>query len=221
MKGGVILFIVEGPSDHDALIPYLEQNLIESSLKVTVKEMHGDILTEFQNYSREFKVTPSNVKQELKNCILKYLATQEVKAEQIKAKDIVKIYYVTDTDYCFSQKFPHSMNKSKCLNSIFNFNFLELIKGNEIPFETIFFSKDLEHVLTGVERKYSDEEKKRIAIEFGSKSLEEENFFINTFEDTSIKTWNSYRESYDGIKKFVGKSCNMNNLLYEIFKRGR
>lgn len=107
MKGGVILFIVEGPSDHDALIPYLEQHLIESSLKVTVKEMHGDILTEFQNYSREFKVTPSNVKQELKSCILKYLATQEVKAEQIKAKDIVKIYYVTDTDYCFSQNFPH------------------------------------------------------------------------------------------------------------------
>lgn len=87
-------------------------------------------------------------------------------------------------------------------------------------FETIFFSKDLEHVLTGIERKYSDEEKKRIAIEFGSKSLEEENFFIKTFEDTSIKTWDSYRESYDGIKKFAGKSCNMNNLLDEIFKKG-
>ena len=47
MKGKVILFIVEGPSDHSALIPYIQEKLKSLKIKVTVKEMHGDILTEY------------------------------------------------------------------------------------------------------------------------------------------------------------------------------
>ena len=35
-------------------------------IKVTVKEMHGDILTEYIKNTRQYKINPSNVKGELK-----------------------------------------------------------------------------------------------------------------------------------------------------------
>ena len=66
MKGSVILFIVEGPSDHSALIPYIQERLQKLKLKVTVKEMHGDILTKYIKNTKEYKINSSNVKGELK-----------------------------------------------------------------------------------------------------------------------------------------------------------
>ena len=72
MKGQVILFIVEGPSDHSALIPYIQERLQNLKLKVTVKEMHGDILTEYVQNTRQYKINANNVKGELKKSISTY-----------------------------------------------------------------------------------------------------------------------------------------------------
>ena len=65
MKGNVILFIVEGPTDKDALMPYIEQELLNLKLKTTVQIMHGDILTVYESGKRQYKVGPHNVRQEL------------------------------------------------------------------------------------------------------------------------------------------------------------
>jgi len=40
---------------------------------------------------------------------------------------------------------------------------MSLIKKNEIPFETIVFSKNLEHVTYGEEKEFSDIEKEKAA----------------------------------------------------------
>ena len=216
MKGSVILFIVEGPSDHSALIPYIQERLQKLKLKVTVKEMHGDVLTEYIQNTRRFKINPSNVKGELKKSISAYFNQASVKAEKIKLSDIIKVYYVTDIDYCFSEKQSHHKNKSECLSKIFNFNTINLIKKNEIPFETIFFSKNLEHVTYGEEKEFSNLEKEKMAIEFSERALADDTFFTKVFKsDNNLKIWESYRESYEGIK---GRASNMNNFLdeYEI-----
>lgn len=163
MKGQVILFIVEGPSDHSALIPYIQERLQNLKLKVTVKEMHGDILTEYVQNTRQYKINANNVKGELKKSISTYFNLASVKAERIKLSDIIKVYYVTDIDYCFHEKGCHYKNKSECLRKIFNFNTMSLIKENEIPFETIVFSKNLEHVTYGEEKEFSDIEKEKAA----------------------------------------------------------
>lgn len=219
MKGSVILFIVEGPSDHSALIPYIQERLQKLKLKVTVKEMHGDILTEYIKNTKEYKINSSNVKGELKKSISSYFNLASVKAEKIKLSDIIKVYYVTDIDYCFSEKQSHHKNKSECLSKIFNFNTINLIKKNEIPFETIFFSKNLEHVTYGEEKEFSNLEKEKIAIEFSERALADDTFFTKVFKsDNNLKIWESYRESYEGIKNFRGRASNMNNFLdeYEI-----
>ncbi len=219
MKGSVILFIVEGPSDHSALIPYIQERLQKLKLKVTVKEMHGDILTEYIKNTKEYKINSSNVKGELKKSISSYFNLASVKAERIKLSDIIKVYYVTDIDYCFSEKQSHHKNKSECLSKIFNFNTIDLIKRNEIPFETIFFSKNLEHVTYGEEKEFSNLEKEKMAIEFSERALADDSFFTKVFKsDNNLKIWESYRESYEGIKTFRGRASNMNNFLdeYEI-----
>jgi hypothetical protein fuD12_04096 len=219
MKGSVILFIVEGPSDHSALIPYIQERLQKLKLKVTVKEMHGDILTEYIKNTKEYKINSSNVKGELKKSISSYFNLASVKAERIKLSDIIKVYYVTDIDYCFSEKQSHHKNKSECLSKIFNFNTINLIKKNEIPFETIFFSKNLEHVTYGEEKEFSNLEKEKMAIEFSERALADDSFFTKVFKsDNNLKIWESYRESYEGIKNFRGRASNMNNFLdeYEI-----
>ena len=219
MKGSVILFIVEGPSDHSALIPYIQERLQKLKLKVTVKEMHGDILTEYIKNTKEYKINSSNVKGELKKSISSYFNLASVKAERIKLSDIIKVYYVTDIDYCFSEKQSHHKNKSECLSKIFNFNTINLIKKNKIPFETIFFSKNLEHVTYGEEKEFSNLEKEKMAIEFSERALADEHFFTKVFKtDNNLKIWESYRESYEGIKTFRGRASNMNNFLdeYEI-----
>ena len=219
MKGSVILFIVEGPSDHSALIPYIQERLQKLKLKVTVKEMHGDILTEYIKNTKQYKINSSNVKGELKKSISSYFNLASVKAEKIKLSDIIKVYYVTDIDYCFSEKQSHHKNKSECLSKIFNFNTINLIKKNEIPFETIFFSKNLEHVTYGEEKEFSNLEKEKMAIEFSERALADDSFFTKVFKsDNNLKIWESYRESYEGIKNFRGRASNMNNFLdeYEI-----
>lgn len=112
MKNGVVLFIVEGPSDSSALMPYIEKSLTEiKKLKITVKVMHGDVLTEYLENTRSFKTTAATVKGDLKTLILNYLKLGTVKAEQIKARDIVSIYYITDTDYCFQGIEEYHKNK--------------------------------------------------------------------------------------------------------------
>ena len=219
MKGSVILFIVEGPSDHSALIPYIQERLQKLKLKVTVKEMHGDILTEYIKNTKEYKINSSNVKGEFKKSISSYFNLASIKAERIKLSDIIKVYYVTDIDYCFSEKQSHHKNKSECLSKIFNFNTINLIKKNEIPFETIFFSKNLEHVTYGEEKEFSNLEKEKMAIEFSERALADDTFFTKVFKsDNNLKIWKSYRESYEGIKTFRGRASNMNNFLdeYEI-----
>ena len=194
MKGSVILFIVEGPSDHSALIPYIQERLQKLKLKVTVKEMHGDILTEYIKNTKEYKINSSNVKGELKKSISSYFNLASVKAEKIKLSDIIKVYYVTDIDYCFSEKQSHHKNKSECLSKIFNFNTINLIKKNEIPFETIFFSKNLEHVTYGEEKEFSNLEKEKMAIEFSERALADDTFFTKVFKsDNNLKLYEKFK----------------------------
>lgn len=216
--------MVEGPSDKDALIPYIENKLFVNKMRVTVKEMHGDILTAYVDGQRIYKILPGNVRGELKKEILKYFNKASVKAEQIKARDITKIYYVTDTDYCFHSELDAHKNKSQCLRKMFNFGEMELVKNKPIDFNVIYFSKHLEHVIANKEETLSEEEKQRISIEFGTRSLLEESFYEKHFRDKDIATWSDYAQSYKNIQSYKGRACNMNNFLDEldqIFKNSK
>lgn len=216
MVGGLILFIVEGPSDQDALLPFITKEIYNNKIRTTIKIMHGDLLTAFAEGTRNFSTIPANVRGQVEKMIKNYLSDPATKLEQIKAKDINKVYYVTDMDDCYFSQARHSINKRNCLNYMFNFNEIKVSEKRLVPFELIFFSKKLEVVIDNNYEDLSDEEKEKIAIEFSEKSLKDRSFFIDTFKCDELKTWESYRESYNGIKEYRERSCNMNNFLDEI-----
>lgn len=218
MSGKVLLFIVEGPSDKDAIMPFITAELARQKIKTTVKIIHGDILTKYIDGIKKYEVTPENVKGKIKEIVSTYLESPPIKADQIKLKHISKLYYLTDTDNCFFKNEVHSVNKRNCLIKMFNFGKIEMNKLKIIPFEVIFFSNNLEHVIDNNQKTLTDKEKEEIAYDFAVNSLLDSNYFINTFTDSTLKTWETYRESYDGIKVYEGRACNMNNLLDEMEK---
>ncbi|MGL4946674.1 MAG: hypothetical protein ACRCZ0_01675 [Cetobacterium sp.] len=216
MREKVILFIVEGPSDQDALIPWIANELKKVKIKATVKVVYGDLLTEYiQNSKKIFNVTSSNVKGQLKNIIDNFIKNPIVKADQIKLKDIEKVYYITDTDNCFFNQSDSSINKKNCLYKMFNFNKIEMNSTKDIEFKVIFFAQNLEDVLCS-KKDATDEEKEKISIEFGINCLKDRELFIKTFTEESLKIWNTYSESYEGIKSYTKRACNMNNFIDEI-----
>ena len=233
MKIKIVLFIVEGPSDETALAPYLTKFIEKNKKKLSIQITHGDKTGELLYNSDEFTVTPTNITQYLENLVIKYLKTKEIKDLGIKAKNIEKVYYITDTDNCFFEKSSPRVNKRKCLSKIFNFKTLEIYQTEEVrkqekkkiesernvkraDFKTIFFAKDLEAVTINNTKILTDKEKERIAIDFAKKSLQNETFFENIFRDKDLKIWENYVASYEGIKSYKKRASNMNNLLDEI-----
>lgn len=212
----LIIFIVEGPSDEDALMVPLENELTNKRIKTKVKVLHTDILTKYiSEESNIFEITSSNLMKKLKELI--ELETKKIVG--LKFKDIGKVIYITDTDDCFFKDQPHSKNKKECLKILFSKREIELGKGSAkkiIPFEVIFMSQNLEHVLTGELKEYSPEEKERISTEFREKW--EENFeeYITFFTNNTIKKWETYEESYSKIETINERASNMNCLLEEL-----
>lgn len=62
--------------------------------------------------------------------------------------------------------------------------------------------------------------KKIEAIKFAKITMEDPTYASSVFRHREIKKWQTYKESYDGIKECGDgeRACNMNNLLdeYEV-----
>ena len=151
MRGNIILFIVEGDSDERALLPWINQELLKIKARAKPKVMKGDILTEYSSkYSKDFMVTPSNVRGKIQELIKKYISEQKNQSDAFRINDIIKIYYVTDTDNCFMNKESHSENKNKCLSKMFNFEYIELSKTRKVGFEILFLPIKVGVIFWGV-----------------------------------------------------------------------
>ena len=73
MKGSVILIIVEGISDEETLVPWINRTINKLRKRVTPIVIHGDMLTRYKKYSKEFEITSSNVTKELQKVINNFL----------------------------------------------------------------------------------------------------------------------------------------------------
>lgn len=211
----VILFIVEGPSDETALIIPLYEKIIQKKLRTSVKVMHGDISTKFIKNTELYEITSSNIKKEIISIVSDFINRENL----LKSKDLLKIFYITDTDRCFSGIESHHTNKKSCLTTLFNTDFIPLGKGSSlknIPFDVIFMNENLEHLLTLESRNFSDKEKEIIATNFSEECEKDFQKYIDTFKNDKIKFWTSYRDSYTQIRQNPETSSNMNNFLDEF-----
>lgn len=73
MKGSVILIIVEGISDEETLVSWINRTINKLRKRVTPIVIHGDMLTRYKEYSTQFEITSSNVIKELQKVINNFL----------------------------------------------------------------------------------------------------------------------------------------------------
>lgn len=213
----MIIFIVEGVSDEETLMPWIEKKLRELNLGVKVKIMAGDKLTQYIENTQNYDITPQNVKGKVQEMLKEFMNSSNIKADYLKWKDIFKVYYITDTDNCFQNKNVQSVNKKECLKKMFNFETVGISKNNQFKkFEIILFSNNLEHVLYGNLEDLTNMEKEELSKEFGEKTLREEWNFKEKFKNSNIKYWNSYKESYKEIQLYEGRATNITVLIEEI-----
>ena len=212
----VIIFMVEGPSDEDALVVPLENELVSKKIRVKTKVLHTDILTKYSD-GEKFETTTSNVVSKVKMIIEDFF--NKSKYLNLKYKDIGKIIYVTDTDNCFFKDERHSKNKKECLKVLFSTKSIFLGKRNaekEISFDVIFMSQNLEHVIKGELRDYTDEEKRKISKVFSNACYDDFTLYTELFNSEDVKKWEDYSSSYTGIEITEERTSNMNCLLSEL-----
>ena len=213
MKGSVILIIVEGISDEETLVPWINRTINKLRKRVTPIVIHGDMLTRYKEYSTQFEITSSNVIKELQKVVNSFLKKP---SNVIKWADIIKVYYVTDTDNCFKIEKENLINKRKCLNKLFKLKKIGKSKGSRETVWSNFFGNNLEHVLYGIENRLSDKEKTKLSTEFAIDVSNGKKDFKSSFSQGEIKTWNIYEESYKEIQNYKGRATNITALIEEI-----
>lgn len=213
-KKTIVLFVVEGPTDSNTIAPCLAKMVSENTAKkLEVKIVHGDILTEYIDGTRKFKVTRQNVKVELARKIEYFMKNAY---PQLKSKDIDSIYYFTDTDACFTGDKDYHKNKKECLEEMFGK--IDYLKINNLSvfFRTLFIHVNLEHALHNKEEKLSPSEKEILSKEYGRVYYNNPDKLIETLN--SIIHWNTYSESYAGVVQLTpsDRASNLNVFINSI-----
>lgn len=195
----VILFIVEGTSDQNALEPILDALIDDSRIMFTV--VRGDATIGLSN---SISFTSSNMKNRIKNIIDYFLNNNRgIKKEYIK-----KVVYITDTDGCFINDSNVYENINDITtryenDGIYTNNVEFIIKRNHeksknlsmihsvsngiygLPIETYYFSCNLDHVLHNI-RNLKQALKEEYADNFADKYEGREEEFIGFLNDEKL-----------------------------------
>lgn len=224
----VILFIVEGPTDEDALSPVLK-NIFQSD-DVRFHVVHGDMTS-------DWSVSVSNAIKTVNNHI-----ELERKRYGFEKKDIIKVIHLVDTDGTFvpSDKIifnttkemqyfsdriestvpekvvDRNKRKSQVLCRLYSTS-----KVGTIPYSVFYFSRNLEHVLHNNSANLTDDEKIKYADAFADRySSDKEGFWVFiSSSDFAVPgdykdTWNFIMQDINSLHRY----CNF-HLLFQKSKQ--
>ncbi|MFW5630308.1 MAG: hypothetical protein ACOCNB_05930 [Acetivibrio ethanolgignens] len=220
----VIAFIVEGPSDEAALGTIMKGYFSSNEVQFIV--VHGDITL------KDYVSTESiliKINEQLENIRKKY---------RYRLDDFIKIIHIVDTDGAYISKsdikeaeveeiqyyedhiearnVEETVRRNEKKGEIL-FKLRKTGKVNGIPYKIYFNSCNLEHVLYGELKNFSDEEKEILSDEFAEKYEGKAREFINFISDSSIAVLGSYQKTWDYIEKDKNSLCRNSNmhLLFE------
>ena len=210
LKKKVIIFIVEGKSDKAALGTILQEYFSSEKLEFIV--IGGDITT-------DYSVTVSNIVAKLNAEVLRTMERYGYDSE-----DIVEILHLADTDGAFVKndivkeneqateilyfedrmetnnvKATISRNERKkaVLEKLFMTGHIcDSLKEGGIKYRIYYNSCNLEHVLYGELRSYTDEEKTERADEFAEKYEDDVEGFIKFITDPSFAVLDSFKKTW-------------------------
>lgn len=224
----VILFVVEGTSDKEALEPIISE-LIDTNL-VRFEVLRGDATASiFEPYYQK------NMKDRIKIIVDNYLKNNR----GIQKKFIEKIIYITDTDGCFiDNEYIHFNDADKEFRYEDDGIYTNNVKGVEqrnkfksrnlnvlhsaskiynLQIETYYFSCNLDHVLYNI-RNLKQNLKEDYAIDFAEQYVEKEQEFIKFLNKEDIPMGKDYNESWIQIKESLNSLMRHSN-FHVFFKK--
>ncbi len=224
-KKRVIIFIVEGPSDESAIGGIVAEYFAE--YHVVFQVIHGDITTKDGVNS---------------NSIIKrvHAYVEEIMRKyRYKEEDLGSIIHVADMDGAYippdkvlekengATKYDKDCIRTMHVNAVIRRNKLksELLdklaktgKVGGVPYQIYYMSCNLEQVLYGELRTFTDDEKWEKSDSFAQEYEGHVKEFIQFISDTSIAVGGSYQETWAFIEKETNSLKRYTN-FYQIFKK--
>ena len=225
----VILFIAEGPSDEAALGTIMAECF--SNDRVRFHVVHGDITT--RDYV-DIGGIVSKIKEQIDIVELRY---------HYRDEDFISIIHLVDTDGVFvpnDKVVPLSRVPDEEAASVLYFTdrmearnvqairarnnrkakiLYKLRKTGQIkhiPYRVYFNSCNLEHVLYGELREFSDDEKEEMADSFAEKFENRAEDFVDFISGKEIAVVGTYQKTWDFIEKDLN-SLNRHSNMNQIF----
>ena len=222
----VIAVIVEGPSDEAAIGGVLKEYFVSEEVQFAV--VHGDITS-------DINTGPENAVKRVEELI------DVLRGKYSYAwEDFLKIIHLSDTDGAFAgdcivenktdsihyfedhietSKVEETEKRNKRKADVMH-KLSTTSKVHEVSYRLYYNSCNLEHVLYGELKDFSDEEKERMSDDFADKYEGKVNDFIEYISNPEFAVQGTYRESWKYIEKDKN-SLKRHTNMHMIFAEGR
>ena len=219
----VVAFIVEGSSDEAALGTIMKEHFSKDEVQFVV--VHGDIT--LKDYVSVGNIL-IKINEQIEGVKSRYRYAQD---------DFLKIIHIVDTDGVYipeadvkeadveDVQYYEDRIDAKNVGAIIDRNkrkgdilykLRKTGKVSGIPYRIYFNSCNLEHVLYGELKDFSDEEKQILSDDFADRYDGRVDEFIEFISDSSIAVSGTYQKTWDYIQK--GKnSLNRHSNMHLIF----
>lgn len=226
MTKKIVLMIVEGPTDEDALAVVISKLI--KDYEIEFKVLYTDI-------TADEKMTVKYIDKTIKNAVDEYLK----KNPFVKKKDILKIVQIIDTDGAFVasnqvrqsdngkteyfETYISAKNKDRLIRRniskrtiVYYLSGLKNLPDN-YPYEIYYFSRNMEHVLHNISEELSATEKEELAFKTALHYQKNPQEFLQFLKEEELCVPGTYEETWAFIMK-PGNSllryCNL-ALLFE------
>ena len=231
MTKKIVLILVEGPTDEDALALVFEKLLKEHEIEFDV--LHTDL-------TAKEEMTSKYIVREIKKGVDAYLQRNPF----VNKDDILKVVQLIDTDGAFvdssyilqsehgkteySDTCIWAKNRDRLIRRniskrqiVYQLSHMERLPESYL-YEIYYFSRNLEHVLHNISEDLSDDEKEDLAFETAMQyrdNPEEFLHFLKTGESfvpgTYMDTWKFIMDNGNSLQRYCNLSVFFERLLTE------
>lgn len=212
----VILLLMEGPSDEDALLAPTKAAI--SDVLVDSECFHTDVTTaSLFPYNASFDVS-SDVSKTVGDFVDSYLDKNpgydwgdlaaviqviDLDGALVRPDSVIedwsthKIQYGDEAISTPDRDFLLRRNRVKTASIKKLCNIETIGKGRKkIPYRIFFMSRNLEHALYGISRELCDEEKEQLSFAYAKTCRDKPSFFLDSLKDEAIAVPGGYEETW-------------------------
>lgn len=204
----VVVFIVEGPSDEAALGTIMKEYFSSNEVQFIV--VHGDIT--LKDYVSSADIL-KKINEQIEGVKIRYRYNQDDFIKIIHIVDMDGVY-ISDTDIVetdvekiqyyedhIDAKYANIIAERNKRKGDILYKLRKTGKINGIPYRIYFNSCNLEHVLYGELKEYSDEEKQILSDDFADRYDGKAGEFIEFLFSSNIAVQGTYQKTWNYIEK--------------------